>query len=502
MPGKVYLVGAGPGDPGLLTIKGKAVLQRADCVVYDFLANEELLLLTPGPCEKVYAGKRAGRHAMTQERINRLLVERAARGETVIRLKGGDPFIFGRGGEEAAALAAAGIPFEVVPGVSSGYAVPAYAGIPVTHRDFSSSVAFVSIRGNDGSSVQQWAAAPAFPQADTLVFFMGARNLSEIVATLINRGRDPSTPVAVIRWGSLPFQEVITGSLGDIVSKARGLAPPTVTVVGRVVNLRDQLGWYERLPLFGKRIVITRAREQAEPLKNALAERGALPVELPAIEIRDPDSWALLDDAIRRLETFDYLLLTSANGVRRFLARLEACGRDARDLKGIEIGVIGPATAAEFARTGVRVDFVPQEYRAEGLLEALRGRDLGGKRFLVPRARVARDLVPRALAERGAHVEIVEAYHTEMPRLSGDDLQALLTPTPSVLTFTSASTASNFSKFPISPDVRKRLQSAKTASIGPITSEALRKAGFDVHIEAKQFTVPALVDAIEAYFHA
>ncbi len=499
MAGKVYLVGAGPGDPSLLTLKGKAALERADCVVYDFLANEELLLLAPARCERVYAGKRSGRHAMTQEHINRLLIERAARGETVVRLKGGDPFIFGRGGEEAMALATAGIPFEVVPGISSGYAVPAYAGIPVTHRDFSSSVAFLSLHG-DCNPVTRPADRPIFPQADTLVFFMGARSLPGIVSALIEQGRDSRTPVAVIRWGTLPYQEVITGSLQDITSKAAGMAPPTIAVVGRVASLREPLAWYEHLPLFGKRIVITRAREQAEPLKVALAERGAVPIEIPTIEIKDPDSWALLDDAIHRLETFDYLLLTSVNGVRKFLSRLEACGKDVRDLKGIEIGVIGPATAAEFARVGVRVDFVPREYRAEGLLEALSGRELNGKSFLIPRARLARDLVPRVLRGQGACVEIVEAYYTGMPIIPGDHLQALLTPTPGVITFTSASTALNFAKLPIGSRTRRKLEGAKIASIGPITSEALRRLGLNVHIEAKQFTIPGLVEAIEAYF--
>ena len=502
MVGKVYLVGAGPGDPGLLTLKGKTVLERADCVVYDFLANEELLKHAPEGCERVFVGKRAGRHALNQEQINQLLVERARQGSAVVRLKGGDPFIFGRGGEEAAALSQAAVPFEIVPGVSSGHAVPAYAGIPLTHRQVSSSVLFVSVRTNSAADSCEPDFPAALPDADTIVFFMGARNLAAIVTGLLRRGCNPDTPMALIRWGTLPYQETVVGTLGDIVSRARGLAPPVVAVVGEVVNLRERLQWYEHLPLFGKRIAITRPRDQAASLKDALAERGAQPVELPTIEVRDPDSWEALDHAIQRLEEFDYLLVTSVNGVRRFLSRLAGCGRDVRDLKGIQIGAIGPATAAEFGRSGVRVDFVPAEYRAEGLLAVLGQRDIPGRSFLIPRARVARDLVPRVLEERGSRVEVVEAYHVAMPSLRPEEVDGLLTPVPDVLTFTSSSTASNFTQLPLSPQLRKSLTSAKIASIGPVTSEALGTLGMKVDIEAKESTIAGLVAAIEAHFSA
>lgn len=500
MAGKVYLVGAGPGDPGLLTLKGKAVIERADCVVYDFLANEELLEYAPAGCEKIFVGKRAGRHALTQDQINTLLVLRARQGATVVRLKGGDPFVFGRGGEEATALAHAGLPFEIVPGVSSAYAVPAYAGIPVTHRKASSSVSFLSIRDESGAHADEWCLAPGLPFSDSLVFLMGARNLQSIVDFLLKQGREPDTPVAVIRWGTLPYQETIVGTVGDIVSKAQGLAPPAVAIVGEVVNLRRELQWYERLPLFGKRIVVTRPRSQAASLRESLAERGALVIELPMIEVRDPDSWEPLDRAIRRLEEFDYLLVTSVNGVRNFLARLAVCGRDVRDLKGVEIGAIGPSTAAELARTGVRVDFVPAEYRAEGLLAVLGQRNLNGKSFLIPRARVARDLVPRVLAEQGARAEVVDAYQVVMPGFRPEEIHALLTPIPDVITFTSSSTASNFNQLPLSSELRQSLAFAKLASIGPVTSETLRALGMEVTIEAKDSTVAGLVAAIESYF--
>jgi len=504
MAGKVYLVGAGPGDPGLLTLKGKSLLERADCVIYDFLANEALLRHTRTDCEKIYVGKRAGRHTMSQDRINHLLIEKAQKGLCVVRLKGGDPFIFGRGGEEAMELSSAGIPFEVVPGVSAGHAAPAYAGIPLTHRDLASSVCFIT--GHEDPSEPDSPLAtvlespPATTRAETLVFFMGARTLSEITTLLLKQGRDPLTPAAVIRWGTTPSQKVVTGTLADIASKSASILPPALTVIGEVVRLRERLQWFERLPLFGKRIVITRAREQSSPLREALIERGAEVIEAPTIEIHKPDSWGPLDEAIRRLEEFNFLLVTSVNGVRNFLERLKACGRDARDLKGLEIGAIGPATAKEFESVGVRVDFMPSEYRAEGLLDALKDRELMGKAFLIPRARVARDLVPQALRERGARVEVVEAYYTSIPEYQPEDLEALLVPPPDVITFTSSSTAINFTKLPFGGKVRASLKNTKNASIGLITSETLRNLGMSVDIEARISTIPGLVQAMEDFF--
>lgn len=496
MSGKVYLVGAGPGDPGLLTLKGKALIERADCVVYDFLVNEAILSYAPPECEMVFAGKRSGRHAMAQERINKLLAERALAGKLVVRLKGGDPLIYGRGGEEAAALASAGVGFEIVPGVSAGNGVPAYAGIPLTQRGISSSIHFLT--GHEDPS--EAGALPGPDHPGTLVFFMGQRNLGEIAASLIRRGHDPATPSAVIRWGATPDQEVVTAPLAEIASKTAGIYPPALAVIGEVVNLRSQLNWYETLPLFGKRIVVTRPRGQATTLIEMLRERGAQPVALPTIELRDPPSWDPLDQAIRRIERYNFLLATSANGVRKFGERLAACGFDARSLNGIEIGAIGPATAAEFARLGIRVDFVPREYRAEGLIQALDGRDLADKAFLIPRARVARDLAPRALAARGARVDVVEAYYAAPPEYRPDQLEALLTPPPHCIVFTSSSTATNFARLPIPPAVRQKLNPTKIASIGPVTSETLRGLGVNVDVEAAESTVPGLVAALETYF--
>lgn len=499
-PGKVYLVGAGPGDPGLLTLKGKQVLESADCVVHDFLVNRDLLHLARADAEKIPVGRRGEADRMRQSEINQLLVARAGEGKLVCRLKGGDPYVFGRGGEEAEALANAGIAFEVVPGVSAGHAVPAYAGIPITHRDITSTVTFIAGHEDPGKETSRldWQYLGTCP--GTLVFFMAVRNLPRITQALIEHGRNPATPAAVIQWGSLPDQRVIEGTLADIAAKASAVTTPAITVIGEVVRLRERLNWFEHLPLFGRRIAITRAREQAGVLHQELAALGAEVIEIPTIEIRPPGSWEPLDAAIRRLEEFRYLLVTSANGVRNFLARLAASGRDVRALKGLTIGAIGPATAAEFARTGVKVDLLPTEYVAEGLLAALADRDLRGKAFLIPRARVARDLVPRVLEERGARVEVVEAYQTVMPEISPDELARLLSPPPDAITFTSSSTATNFAKLLGESQLAETLRGAAIASIGPITSQTLRKLGFSVTLEAQESTMAGLVQVLQHHF--
>ncbi len=500
MIGKVYLVGAGPGDPGLFTLKGKWALERADCVIYDILTNRALLSFVRPDCEKICVGELGPRRTIRHPETVKLLITKARGGQIVVRLKGGDPFIFGRGGEETLELVKAGIPFEVVPGVSAGYAAAAYAGIPVTHRGLASSVALIAgheYPEKEGGTVD-W--AKVSNAADTLVFFMGVRNLPEIVAALARYGRPAQTPAAVIRWGTRAEQKIVTGTLADIAAKAAGFTPPAVIVVGEVVKLREQLNWFERLPLFGKRIVLTRARGEARALGEALEALGAETVELPTIEIRPPASWQPLDRAIERLEEFNYLLVTSVHGVRNFLARLRACERDVRDLKGLKIGAIGPATAAEFRKTGVNVDFVPREYCAEGLLEVLAEHDLAEKAFLIPRAKVARDLLPRTLARRGGRVEVVEAYETVAPNYPPETLNRLLTPSPDIITFTSSSTASNFSKLLGKRKLKEVLAGAAIASIGPVTSDTLRGLGLEVSIEAKESTILALTQAIREYF--
>jgi uroporphyrinogen III methyltransferase / synthase len=500
--GKVYLVGAGPGDPGLLTLKGKQILERADCVVYDFLVNKELLRLARPDAEKVPVGRRGGAGRLRQDETNQLLVDRAKAGRLVCRLKGGDPFVFGRGGEEAQALADAGIAFEIVPGVSAGLAVPAYAGIPVTHRDFNSTVTLIAGHEDPDKETSRldWPHLGTCP--GTLVFFMAVRNLPRITQALIDHGRAPTTPAAVIQWGTLPQQVAIVGTLRDIAGKAASISSPAITVIGEVVSLREQLNWFEHLPLFGKRIAITRARDQAGVLRNELAALGADVIEIPSIEIRPPDSWEPLDAAVGRLNEFQYLLLTSANGVRNFLARLAASGRDVRALSGLTIGVIGPATAAEFAQTGVKVDLMPKEYVAEGLLAALADQDLRGKSFLIPRARVARDLVPQVLKERGARVEVVEAYQTVAPQISPEEFARLFNPPPDAITFTSSSTATNFAKLVGEDRIAGILRGTVIASIGPITSDTLRNLGIEVTLQARESTIAGLVQNLLEHFSA
>ena len=498
-PGKVYLVGAGPGDPGLLTLKGSAVLRHADVVVYDYLANPELLLEAKPGAEIIYVGMHAAER-LSQEQINQLLVERARQGKQVCRLKGGDPFVFGRGGEEAEYIASSGIPFEVVPGVSAGYAVPAYAGIPLTHRQLSSSVMFITGHEDpekeSGSNLDWERIAHG---ASTLVFFMGVKTLPQIARNLIQAGRSSATPAAVIRWGTRGEQQVVVGTLETIAAQARaaGLKPPALTVVGDVVQLREKLKWFECLPLFGERILITRPREQASELAGPLRALGAETIELPTIAIQDPEDWSGLDQALARLSSYDWLIFTSANGVRKFMRRMAETGTDIRNLTGVKLCAIGPATAGELRECRLAVDKVPRAYVAEGLLEALANEPIEGRRFLIPRARVARDVLPEELRKRGAQVDVVEAYRTVLPPDSVERAQVIFERhRPTLIVFTSTSTVENLLRL-IPPEKRASyLAGAKIASIGPITSRAIRHHGLPVHVEASQYTIPALVAAI------
>jgi uroporphyrinogen III methyltransferase/synthase len=497
--GKVYLVGAGPGDPGLLTLKGAEVLREADVVVYDYLANPELLLQSKPGAELIYVGMH-GDERLPQEEINRLLVERARAGKRVCRLKGGDPFVFGRGGEEAEFVASAGVAFEIVPGVSAGYAVPAYAGIPLTHRRISSSVMFITGHEDpekESGSQLNWLAIAR--SAATLVFFMGVKNFGEIAEKLAQAGLARSTPAAMIRWGTRGDQQVVTGTLGDIAGRAKsaGLKPPALAVVGDVVELRGKLAWFEKLPLFGQRILITRAREQAAELAAPLRALGAETLELPAIEIQDPEDWSRLDEAARSAGGYDWIIFTSANGVRKFMERMAATQADIRALAGTKLCAIGPATAAELRRRLLHVDKVPREYRAEGMLEAFAGETLTGKRVLIPRAKVARDLLPDELRKRGATVDVVEAYSTVAPAESETRARIIFTRhKPTLVTFTSSSTAENFLRMLPAAEREGWLQGVKLASIGPITSATLHRHGLTADIEAREYTVPALVAAI------
>ncbi len=501
IPGKVYLVGAGPGDPGLLTVKGQRILRTADVIVYDYLANPELLLETKPDAEIVYVGRFAAKR-MSQAQINQLLLERARDGKAVCRLKGGDPFVFGRGGEEAVFVAASGVPLEIVPGVSAGYAVPAYAGIPLTHRQLSSTVLFVTGHEDpekEGGSNLDW--GKIAHGAATLVFFMSVSTLSQISRKLIEFGRAPSTPVATIRWGTRGEQQVVTGTLETIVERAQaaGIKPPALTVVGDVVTLREKLQWFEELPLFGERILITRAREQAAEIAEPLRELGAETIELPVIAIEEPEDHAPLDRVIQNLATYDWLIFTSANGVRKFTKRLAESGTDIRTLAGKKLCAIGPATAGELRKHLLTVDVVPSSYVAEGVLEALADEPVAGRRFLIPRARVARDVLPEELRKRGAEVDVVEAYRTVLPAVRQERIESVfLRHQPTLIVFTSSSTVSNLLQLIPAKKRTEYLEGVRIASIGPITSQTVRDKGLTVHLEATEHTIPALVKAIVA----
>ena len=501
--GKVYLIGAGPGDPGLITVKGLNCLRKADVVVYDHLANEEFLKAVPKEVERIYVGKRGGDHTLSQQEINSLIVDKARKGKIVARLKGGDPFIFGRGGEEAEELAEDGIPFEIVPGVTSAIAVPAYAGIPLTHRDFTSTVAFITGHEDPTKEESSIAWDKIATGVGTLVFLMGVGNLSVIAAKLMENGRDPDTPVALIRWGTLPQQQTTIGKLSNIgeISRLKKIQPPVIILVGEVVALRNQLNWYEQLPLFGKRILVTRSREQASDLSERLRELGGIPLEFPTIEVIPPEKWDDVDHCSSRIMSYDWIIFTSVNGVKFFLDRFFALGLDVRDLKGPRLCAIGPRTAEALQALKLKVDFIPSEYRAECIFEGLKRESLNGKKILIPRARVARDVLPEELRKAGALVDIVEAYRTVRPEGQVENIHDLLAKKAvAALTFTSSSTVSNFVEMMGTKNAKELTSGVAVASIGPITAEKARSLGIETTIMAREYTIPALVEALAEYF--
>lgn len=503
MTGRVYLIGAGPGDPDLITIKGLRCLEISNCVIYDYLVNTDLLKYAPQSAELIHVGKKGGEAHISQEQINHLIVEKAQRGMTVARLKGGDPFVFGRGGEEAAALAEAGIRFEVVPGITSGYAAPAYAGIPVTHRDFSPSVTFIT--GHEDPSKEDsfidWEALSR--NAGTLVFFMGIRNLPEIVENLLRYGKSPNTPMALIQWGTRLRQEVLTGTLDSVVQKVRltGFSAPAIIVVGEVVRLREKLKWFEARPLFGKRILITRPKEQAEPLRALLSELGAEVIVFPTVEIKDPDSWQPLDEAIQHIDRYQWLIFTSVNGVENFFVRFQRVRKDIRELAGIRIAAIGPATEKAVCKFVLGVETIPDEFRAENLVESLKGRVMKGSRVLIPRAKIAREVLPEELRKQGAQVDVVEAYETVIPKANRQGLEQTLEERPlDMVVFTSSSTVSNLAEIVAPKALIEVLEKTAVAAIGPITAQTVQKLGLKVSVQPDRYTVPALVEAIAEYF--
>jgi uroporphyrinogen III methyltransferase/synthase len=495
--GFVSLIGAGPGDPGLLTLRGAEALASAQVVIYDYLANPALLAHAPPGAEQIYVGKKAGSHTLSQDEINALLVERGLAGQRIARLKGGDPFVFGRGGEEALALVGAGVPFEVVPGVTSAVAAPAYAGIPVTHRGLASS--FAVITGHEDPTKQEsafdWARLAT--GVDTLIFLMGVGNLPSIVEQLLAHGRPAATPVALVRWGTMPTQLTVRGTLADIVEKVKavGLRPPAVTVVGSVAELREQLRWFEERPLFGQRVLVTRTREQASVLSHRLRALGADAIELPTIRIAPPADPAPLDSAIAGLPDYEWIVFTSANGVRHFWERLGHAGLDARAFHGVRVAAIGPATAAELEARGLAADYVPGQYVAEAVAAGLG--DVHGLRILLPRADIARPALAELLRAGGADVVEVVAYRTVRPKTDPAQLSDLLAGI-TVATFTSSSTVSNLAAMARDADLDlpRKLAHATVACIGPITAETARELGIRVQTVANEYTIEGLVEAL------
>lgn len=504
--GKVYLVGAGPGDPGLLTVRGREVLAHAEVLVYDRLVAPELVALAPPEAERIYAGKAPGQHTLSQAEINALLVARARAGRRVVRLKGGDPFVFGRGGEEAEALAAAGVPFEIVPGVTSAVAVPAYAGIPLTHRALASS--FVVATGQEGEArgPQPLAHERLADAADTLVFLMGVERLPAIVTALLAAGRAPSTPVAVIQAGTLPEQRTVVGTLADIVDRVRaaGLGPPAVTVVGEVVRLREQLRWFDTRPLFGRRVLVTRTREQASTLVELLRAAGARPIECPTIAIAPPPSYAALDAALRELAAVErpaWVIFTSANAVAAVGARLAALGLDARVFGRAQLAAIGPATAEALRQLGLRADYAPGEALTEAILADFRTRDLRGVYVFLPRADIAPPTLAEGLAALGAVVRSVVAYCTRVPEgLAATARRLLAEEAIDIVCFTSSSTVRNLVAA-LDGDVTP-LAAPTIACIGPVTAATAAQLGLRVDVVAREHTIPGLVAAVIEHVQA
>ncbi len=499
--GKVYLVGAGPGDPALISIKAVRCLQKADVVVYDQLVAGQILNYSRDDAEKIFAGKTVKKHFAEQDEINSLLVQKAKKGNIVVRLKGGDPFVFGRGGEEADFLQKNRVTFEIVPGITSAVAVPAYAGIPVTHRGISSSVAIVTGHedpNKKGSSINWRGLATG---VDTLVFLMGMQNLAQIAKRLIECGRKPQTPVAVIKDGTLPVQVMTTGILKNIAERVKkeGITAPAVIVIGDVVNLRGRLNWFEKQPLFGKRVLITRAGPQSADFESLLYEHGAMPVLFPTIEIKPIVKNKKLEEAISRINTYNWIIFTSVNGVEIFFQRLHVMGLDSRALAHAKIGVIGPATYKAMESYGITPDYMPREYTGHGLIAGLKGKHLSGRRILLPRADIADDEITKGLVGFKAAVDEIAVYRTVRPADGKTKLLDLLSPEKvDIITFTSSSTVTNFIAGLSSKEI-SRIRS-KIACIGPKTARTATKAGLRVDVIAKKQTMAGLLEAMEDYF--
>jgi uroporphyrinogen III methyltransferase/synthase len=491
--GLCVLAGAGPGDLGLVTLRTKQAVEQADVVIYDYLSNPDIIRWAPPHAEVIYAGKQAGCHTLTQQEINDLLVEKTRQGKLVVRLKGGDPFVFGRGGEEAEALAAAGLRFEIVPGVSSAIAVPAYAGIPVTHRQITSN--FTVFTGHEDPSKSETSIdyKALIQGGGTLVMLMGMERLEAVIENLRRNGAAPDLPIALIRWGTTGRQQTHVGTIGTIAATAQGFEPPAVVVIGDVVRLRERLGWFENRPLFGKRVVVTRTRKQASALSARLRLFGAEVWELPTIRIEPPKDLLEFGELVRDVYQYDWVIFTSPNGVEAFFDLFFRMYKDAREIGNVRIAAIGPATAQKVKQYHLSVDLQPQEFVAEAVLaELLEHGSVENLRILLARAEGARDVLPKRLSELGAIVDEAIAYRTvpETDNLSGV-LERFRNEGADIITFTSSSTVENYLalKLPWPANL-------KTASIGPVTSKTMREHGLAVDAEAIRYDIDGLVAAI------
>ena len=500
--GMVYLVGAGPGDYKLISVRALEYIQIADVIVYDRLADDRLLSTARPDVELIYVGKASSDHTMRQEDINQLLVDKGKEGKIVVRLKGGDPFVFGRGGEEALLLVENKIPFEIVPGITSAISVPAYAGIPVTHRGIATS--FAVITGHEdptkAESTIKWSHLAT--AVDTLVFLMGVENLPHITKNLIQHGRSADTPAAVIRWGTKPEQRVLITTVGQAAAAVAeaGLKPPAIFIVGEVVNLREKLAWFDQRLLFGKTVLVTRAREQASILTAELEALGAQCIEAPAIKLVPPENYDELDAAIEQLHSYDWLIFTSVNGVEHFFDRLHSGKKDSRSLGKTRIAAIGAQTAAMLKKYGILADIVPLEFRAEGIVEALTGRIEAGMTVLIPRALVARDILPEKLREMGAKVDVVPVYRTLTADTDGKMLaEKLKSKEIELVTFTSSSTVTNLLDL-LGAQGTELLKNAKVACIGPITADTCLEHGITPNVIAEEYTIKGMVKAIVAMY--
>ncbi len=498
--GKVYLVGAGPGDPGLLTRRAQELMQDADLIVYDALVSPEVLKLAPPETERLYAGKRSRQHAIPQQDLNELLADKALEGKQVVRLKGGDPYVFGRGGEEAQTLVKRGVSFEIVPGISSIVAAPAYAGIPLTHRDHCSG--YMAITGHEepgkAESSVNWEAFAKFKGSK--VVLMGVERIRSIMGLLMEHGESTQTPVAMVRWGTTGRQETLIGTVGTIADRVEetGFKAPAVTLIGGVVGLRDELSWFENRPLFGKRVVVTRTRTQASKLSSKLVDLGASVYEIPTIRIAEPSDYRPMMDVILGLNSYNWIVFTSPNGVTQFFHYFFRTFDDIRDFGGARIAAVGPATVAKLKELHLKVDVVPEKFVGAALPDAMNHfESMENLTVAIMRAEKANEELPKQLEELGAIVDDIACYRT-VPEVEDADglLEAVEMEGADWITFTSSSTVENFHERSSIPDLLEEHPAMRIASIGPETSKALQKLGLEPHVEAKKSTIDGLIDAI------